>query len=434
MKRDALGRLEHWKDEKGRKPLLVKGARQVGKTWLVRELGRGFRSFVEFNFEKQPELDSLFVRDLDPARLISELSAVAGIRIIPGETLVFFDEVQQSLSALKSIRYFAEEMPELHLVAAGSLLNMVLDQVPTGVGRVTYITLYPMSFGEFLCAVGEELSRERLLEKGPREPLSQLLHDRLLSQVRKYMLLGGMPAVVARYADDRDILACRQIQEDLVRSFLDDFFKYGKQANPQHLAAVFRSVPAQLGRKFKYVSVDPGVKSVYLSSALTLLEMAGLVHKVYHSCADGLPLAARIRSNRFKVVFFDTGLAQRLLNVDLACWLTDTGLSLVNSGGIAEQFVGQELAWLLGAGPLHPLTYWHREAPGSSAEVDYVIERNGDVWPVEVKEGTQGGMKSMHLFLKEKKRVRGLKISKYPFSDDGTIETVPFYAVETLWR
>ena len=432
MKRDKLKDLLEWKDNADRKPLVVKGARQVGKTWLVREFGKTFNSFVEFNFEREPELDEIFKRSLEPERIVKELSAVAGQRIIPGKTLLFFDEVQQSLSAMKSIRYFYEEMPELHLIAAGSLLNMVLDKVPTGVGRISYLNMYPLTFAEFLHGAGEDLLRQKVLDHNIEEQLLEIHHRKLLDYVRVYMLLGGMPAVLSSYFRAQDILSCQQIQTDLLQSFFDDFHKYARDADIHYLANVLRSVPLQLGGKFKYVKVDSSIKSRYLSRALDLLELAGLVHKVYHSSADGVPLSSRIRSNRFKVIFFDTGLAQSLLNVDLKKWLTNVDISAVNRGAIAEQFVGQELAAWQQAGPLRPMTYWHREARGSSAEVDYLLEQGERILPVEVKEGTQGGMKSLHLFLKEKKQTKGLKISKFGFSDDGTVITVPFYAIERL--
>ena len=433
MERDKLRELGVWKDETGRKPLLLKGARQVGKTWLVREFGKEFDEFVEFNFEQRPELSTVFERGLEPRRIVAELSAVAQRRIVPGKTLLFLDEIQQSGAALKSIRYFYEQLPELHVVAAGSLLNMALDKIPTGVGRISYLDLYPLTFGEFLKAAGQELLRDKLAHHSLDEPLLEIHHTTLLDLARMYMLLGGMPAVLDAHFCRGDLLECRRLQDELVRSFVDDFHKYAKKSDVHYLTAVFRSVPVQLGRKFKYVSVDPGIKSRYLSDALSLLEMAGVVHKTYHSSADGVPLAARIRSNRFKVVFFDVGLAQRLLNVDLPKWMTDVDISAVNKGAIAEQFVGQELAALSNAGPLSPLTYWHREARGSSAEVDYLLENGRHIYPVEVKESTQGGMKSMHRFLREKGRSRGIKISKYGFSDDGTIFTVPLYSIERLF-
>ena len=433
MKRTKLANLETWRVRKSRRPIILKGARQVGKTWLAREFGKSFRSFVEFNFERDPALGDLFMRSLDPKRLIRDLSAAAGQRITPGETLLFLDEIQQSTAALKSLRYFYEEMPALHVIAAGSLLNMVLDTVPTGVGRISYTHLYPLSFAEFLDAADENLLRELIFDQALHQPLPAVHHDKLLDLVRSYMILGGMPAVVDSFFRDHDYLRSQEIQDGLLQSFFDDFHKYAKTSDLQPLAVILRSVPLQLGAKFKYASADPGIRSRELSRALTLLEMAGLVHKVYQSRADGLPLASRIRTDRFKVVFFDTGLAQRLLNVNLRDWILDVSLSAVTRGAVAEQFVGQELATWLDATPLRPLTYWHREARASNAEVDYLLDRDGTIWPVEVKDGRQGGLKSLHLFLQEKGLSRGLKVSRFGFSDDGTVVTVPLYGLERLF-
>jgi uncharacterized protein len=434
MRRDCLSDLLDWKSRSDRKPLLVKGARQVGKTWAVRALGKSFEHFVEINFEREPAFGAIFERGLEPKRIVQELSAAVGQAIVPGKSLLFFDEVQQSLPAVRSLRYFHEELGELHLVAAGSLLNMVLDQVPTGVGRLNYLNLYPMTFAEFLDAAGESMLREKVRGLRVDEPLLDIHHDKLLHRVRQYMLLGGMPAVLSSFFREGDILTCQRLQGDLLHSFFDDFRKYARESEIQHLANVMRSAPLQLGQKFKYVRVDPSIKSRYLSKALTLLEMAGLLHKVYHSSADGVPLASRIRSNRFKVLVFDTGLAQRLTNVDLKEWMTTVDISAVNGGAVAEQFVGQELVAWHRADPLTPLTYWHREARGSSAEVDYLIERGQEILPLEVKESTQGGMKSLHLFLDEKNRKQGIKVSKFPFSRHGTLTTIPFYGIERLVR
>jgi uncharacterized protein len=434
MKRSALSKLLDWKTSPGRKPLIVKGARQVGKTWLVREHGRSYKRFVEINLERDPALATIFERDSDPVRIVRELSAVAGEAIEPGRTLLFIDEVQQSRAAIRAIRYFYEELPELHLITAGSLLNIALDEVPTGVGRVSYLHLYPLSFSEYLEAAGEAQLRGLVAAQPGGEPLTQALHDRLLDHVRKYSLLGGMPAVLARFFDDGDYLACAQLQDELLQSFHDDFHKYGERANIRHLSAVFRSVPLQLGAKFKYVSVDPLIKSARLSGALDLLELSGLVHKVYHTSADGVPIAARIRSKRFKTLFLDVGLANRMLGVDLREWMTGIDVSSVHGGSLAEQLVGQELIAYGASTPLAPLTYWHREARGSAAEVDYVIQRGAEILPIEVKEGTTGSMRSLHLFLTTKPARRGIKISKMGFTDDGVVMTVPFYAIERLFR
>ena len=433
MQRDALAQLLEWKARTRRKPLIIKGARQVGKTWLARALGETFEDFVEFNFERAPELSEIFTRGLDPRRIVQELSAACGRSIEPGRSLVFLDEIQQSPPAMRSLRYFYEELPELHVVVAGSLLNTVLDKVPTGVGRISYLNLYPMSFAEYLDAADDSELRAQIRHQPDNEPLLSLHHERLLDHVRVYMLIGGMPAVLEQYFEDGDILACQRLQDELLRSYQDDFHKYARQADIQHLTTVFQAIPKQLGRKFVYAHVDAGVKSTVLSRALTLLELAGLAHKVYHTTGDGLPLAAGIQSNRFKVLFFDLGLAQRMLDLDLKEWMTSVDIATVNKGAVAEQFVGQELAVYQGATHQTPLTYWHREARGSRAEVDYLIPAGRRIVPVEVKAGVKGGMKSLRLFLQERRAVEGVRVSKDPFSNDGVIRSIPLYGIEQLF-
>lgn len=433
MKRDKLEKLRAWRDEPYRKPLIIKGARQVGKTWLVRKFGEEFEEFIEINFERNPEYDEIFNRGLDPQKIISEISAATGKVITPGKSLLFFDEVQQSPNAFKSLRYFYEELPQLHVIAAGSLLGFIIQKVSTGVGRVSYLNLYPLTFGEFLHATGNEQLRNRIMALDTDEILLEIHHIKLLDLVREYMLTGGMPGVISAFVDTGNIHRCQEIKSEIIQSFIDDFVKYAKAAEIPHLKNVFTAIPFQLGQKFIYSKIGAGVRSYHFSKALDLLETAGLVYKVYHSKADGIPVQARINSSRFKVILFDVGLLQQMLKVDLKLWMTTVDIAAVNKGAIAEQFVGQELAALISAGKFSNLTYWHREKRGSIAEVDYLFEKEGVIYPIEIKSSVQGGMKSMYAFLKEKHSNLGIKISKYPFSFDGTIRTIPLYAVEKLF-
>lgn len=433
MKRDRLEQLLQWRQKRRRKPLIIRGARQVGKTWLVRELGKEFEDFVEINFERNPEFGEVFQRGLDPMRITQELAAATGRRITEGKSLLFLDEIQQCPEAIRSLRYFYEEMPSLHVITAGSLLGFAVKELPTGVGRVSYLNLYPMSFGEFLEATGNEALRRKILSQECDQPLLEIHHARLLDFVRQYMLVGGMPAVVAAFVEKGDFLECQNLLDELLESFTDDFAKYAKQSAIPHLQRVFSSVPLQLGQKFVYSRVERDIRSHHFSNALHLLETAGLVYKVYHTKADGIPLTGRMNPARFKVLLLDVGLLQRMINVDLRLWMTSLDIASANRGAIAEQFVGQELACITNAGRFSSLTYWHREKKGSTAEVDYLIERNGRVLPIEVKSGSQGGMKSMHAFLRRRGDRLGIKISKYPFSFDGTLRTLPFYAIEKLF-
>lgn len=434
LKRDKLNQLIQWRTAEIRKPLIVRGARQVGKTSLVREFAKSFSSFVEINFEKQPQFSGIFKLDLDPKRILSELSLATGKKIQPGETLLFFDEIQQSPEAYKSLRYFYEELPQYHLIAAGSLLGFLIENVSTGVGRVSYLDLYPLTFGEYLDAMGASLLRQKILNLDLDTPLLEIHHHKLLQLVKSYMLIGGMPAVVSAFVEKQDYLICQRIQDELIKSFSDDFVKYAKISETPYLNKVFSSIPGQIGKKFIYSRVDRSIRSHHFSKSLNLLETAGIVYKVYQSKASGLPLQSQIKSSAFKVIFFDIGLLQRLMKINLEMWVSSDNIETAYKGAIAEQFVGQELATLTEASKLNNLVYWHREERNSSAEVDYILDINRDVIPVEVKSNIQGGMKSMALFLKEKRKSLGIKISKYPFSYSKNIRTIPFYAIEKIFH
>lgn len=432
MKRDKSINLNIWGGGKYRKPLLIRGARQVGKTWLTREFGKEFDSYVEINFERDPDFAEIFNRNLSPDRIISELSAAVGKVIKPGKTLLFLDEIQESVQAIKSLRYFYEELPGLHVISAGSLIGFTLEKTPTGVGRLNYLNLYPLSFAEFLSATGNSILRENIQNQPINKPLLDIHHNKLLRLVKDYMLIGGMPAVVKSYIETLDFLTCRNIQSDIIQSFMDDFVKYAKDAELPYLHMLFEAIPHQVGSKFKYSSVSQDIRSYHFVNGLDLLETAGIIHKVYQSRADGIPLNSRITSSKFKVIIFDTGLYQNMLNMDLNHWIMENDFMRVNQGAAAEQFAGQELASHYNSTKFSNLTYWHREKRNSSAEVDYLIEKEGQVIPIEVKSNVKGGMKSMHLFLMEKKGQYGIKISRAPFSTCSTHNSLPLYAMEKL--
>lgn len=433
MYRDKITTLENWKVAKRRKPLILKGARQVGKTWLVRELSKSFESFIEINFERNPHFSTIFEADLDPRRILNEILDATGKTYELDNTLLFLDEAQTTPAAIKSLRYFYEELPELHVICAGSLLDFTMEQISTGVGRLTYLDLYPLTFGEYLVAVGEERLRAKVREQPFHEPLLDIHHQKLLRHLHKYLLTGGMPEVVREYISTGSLRRAQEVQHDLIRTFQDDFSKYAKTHQIRHLDSVLRSIPLQLGTKFVFSQVSDNVRSREISPALDLLQKALIVHKVVHSKADGLPLQARLNPKRFKTILLDIGLTQNLLGVNLEEWITGGIKKHVRGGGIAEAFVGQELAAYTGASSVNPLVYWHRESPSSSAEIDFLVELSGKIVPLEVKEGPSGRMKSLHLFIKEKNISQGIKLSPFGFSIKGYIQTVPLYAVERLF-
>lgn len=433
MYRDKIKQLEDWRVSTNRKPLVLKGARQVGKTWLVREFGKSYRAFIEINFEKTPQYSSLFRPDFNPRRILNAILDATGHEYYPGETLLFFDEAQEAPSSLKSLRYFYEELPDLHLICAGSLLDFALEEIPTGVGRITYLDLYPLTFGEYLLALGEDRLRTRIREQTLYKPLLDLHHQTLLRHLFKYLLIGGMPEVVKEYINSESLRKVQQVQTNLIRTFQDDFVKYAKKKQIKYLDLLFRAVPLQLGSKFIFAHVGKGLRVRELSPALDLLEKARIVHKVFHYKADGLPLQARLHLKRFKTLLLDIGLSQNILGVNLEEWIIGEARSHILGGAIAEAFVGQELVAHTNATTNNPLVYWHRETRGSGAEVDYLLDYQNEIVPVEVKAGPTGKLKSLHLFIQEKRTRYGLKISSQGFGISGNLISVPLYAVERLF-
>lgn len=431
--RKADTELKQWKQESSRKPLLMRGARQVGKTKTIREFGKAFDNFVEVNFEESPQLRPLFDNDLSPSALCENLSAILRTSIIPGKTLLFFDEIQECPKAIASLRFFYEKMPELHLIAAGSLLEFALQEIPTfGVGRIRSMFMYPLSFSEFLAGAGEQKLLEIVRQSGHVRPVNEVLHTRLLELVKKFIYLGGMPEVVAEYFGTGDLNKCQMLLDDLIISVRADFAKYKNRAPVLRLTEVFQSVAAQVGQKFTYSKACVQASNKQVKEALQLLILAGLVIPVTHTNANGIPLGAEANPQKQKMLLLDTGIFQRIMNLDLTEFLLSNNFDAINKGNVAEQFVGLEILKASSCWQNPELYYWHREAKNSNAEVDYVIPIAKTIVPVEVKAGTKGAMQSLYLFLEEKKLAKGIRISTENFSAYDSIETYPLYAVENI--
>ncbi len=427
--------LRGWKDEPRRKPLMLRGARQVGKTYCVRKLGSLFTHFVEVNFEKDRQLSALFSGSLAPKPLCEKLSVYFRTPILPGKTLLFFDEVQACPDALRSLRFFQEEFADLHVVAAASLLEFALTEIPShGVGRLSNLFMYPLSFDEFLVALGEEALLQMRGQASTKQPVEQLLHDRLLEYLRLFLIIGGMPEVVQLYVEQRDILACQRLLDDVILTVHDDFAKYRRRAPLTRHAEVFQAIPFQTGGKFKYASIDQSVKSTIYKDCLDMLAQAGLAYRVRHTAARGIPLGAQVKPSIFKVVLFDVGMQQRLQRNDVSALFTARSHEELNRGNIAEAFVGTELVKHGQPHQTPALYYWHREARSSNAEVDYILQSGDDIIPLEVKSGSKGSMQSMHLFLRERRLSRGIRLSTENFAQYDNITVVPLYAVASLFQ
>jgi len=424
--------LLEWKTDTDRKPLLIRGARQVGKSSSVEQLGSHFEHFVSVNFEKNKNLHALFNGDLDVKEICLKLSVQFKSPIIPGKTLLFFDEIQSCPNAIMSLRYFYEDFPELHIIAAGSLLEFALEELPTfGVGRIDSLFMYPFSFQEFMFACGEELLWNEVCKSSPEKPLFPVFHEKCLDLLKKHLIIGGMPSAVSNFVKNNDILQVQKVLDRLILSFQNDFAKYKKKLPTLILREVFEAIVKQAGGKFIY-SKAAETSQYNIKQAVNMLIMAGLVIPVVSSSANGIPLGAEANHKKTKMLLLDTGIFQRLLNLELSDFLFSDDFEVINKGAIAEQFVGMEL--IKNSLPYAPenLYFWTREKEKSQAEVDYVIQKNGKIVPIEVKSGKSGKMQSMHLFLAEKQSEYGIRTSLENFTKYDNIRVFPLYAIGNI--
>ncbi len=435
MDRDIYRELREWKDSNVRRPLLIRGARQTGKTFIVKEFGeKEFNNLIYINFERNPEYRDIFDTFL-PLEIIEKISLFTSKTPIQGKTLLFLDEIQDCPKAIVSLRYFFEELPGLHIIGAGSLLEFALksEKFKMPVGRVQYLYLQPLSFGEFLDAVGETKLRAYIHKTANLEKLPESLHLKLNEYVRKYFITGGMPAVVNEYVTSRDLNICKRIQRSILDTYIDDFAKYSSEVKHVYLRKVFNAVPAIVGQKFVYAQIDRHVKSRELKDALELLETAGVVTRIRQTSGAGIPLSSGVHESIFKVMFLDIGLFHAICGI-----YTETAMekdfTAIFKGAVAEQFAGQELIACHSPYTKAELFYWGRDAKNSSAEVDYIIEKEGRIIPIEIKSGFTGRMKSLYMFISKYNSQTALKISQAPYKKDNQIVFLPFYAIESFLK
>lgn len=441
--------LLEWKEDKHRKPLLLRGARQVGKSSTIRHLGKSFKFFLEINLEKRPDARPIFETVSDVHEIAERLAILTGVPIIPGETLLFIDEIQFSPDAIRMLRYFKEDYPELHVIAAGSLLEFALANLSSfGVGRITSLFMYPLSFKEFLLAMDRRSWVDAIENASVDSPIFEALHNNLVESLRSFLLVGGMPASVAVWLEDRSYLKCAEIQEDIQQTYFDDFSKYSTKVNPELLRTTLQSVISQNGTKFVYSRAMESYKLQDVKEALQMLCRAGLIHEIKMTSANGLPLGAEINPKFKKFIFLDTGLMLRIQALDMGndnamenFILTSSATDLVNKGALAEMFAGLEFIKNGNARMPESLFYWENLNRGSSAEVDYITAYNMAVLPIEVKSGVSGKMKSLRMFMHSKKLQTAIRTSLENFGkieigkneeDDNLeliINIIPLYAV-----
>lgn len=443
-KRNIDDKLLEWKESPRRKPLLIRGARQVGKSTAVRHLGKGFKYFVEVNLESQPSIRQLFTKDIDVHRTCEAISATLGIPVVAGKTLLFIDEIQVCQEAIMSLRYFKEDYPELHVIAAGSLLEFTLEELPSfGVGRIRSLYMYPFSFDEFLLAQGLDTTVDFKHKATSLSPLPEAVHNKLVEQLKTFYLVGGMPAAITEWVESKSYIECTRVHNDILDTYQDDFSKYKSRVSPALLRQVLRSVALQAGCKFVFRQVADDIHSSVIKEALHLLALAGLIKPVTHSDGNGVPLGAEENCNYTKYLFLDFGLMQTMLGTPAANVLLSSDVDFVNKGAASEMFAGLELVKNHDCFQKAEMYYWQNLSRGTNAEIDYLVVKDGIVVPIEVKASTRGSMQSLWLFMRKKGLHRAIRTSLENFgefeyvdkeSQDEVrhVDVVPLYALSNL--
>ena len=449
LQRSELHTLSKWLSKPSRKPLVIRGARQVGKSTLVRQLAATSDRFcLELNFERTPELSDFFT-DKNPKHIMQKLSVYAKRSLDPDTTLLFLDEIQAAPHVLEILRYFYEEYPELPVIAAGSLLDFVLEapEFSMPVGRIEYFHLGPLSFEDFLIAMGEAGLVEWMRTLSIHDAIPLPIHQQCLELVKQFWLIGGMPEIVAHFSEYRDFQETDNLKQNILQTYQDDFHKYGRTKQIPLLRRVFKTVPSLIGQTLKYSSIDRDSKSTQVREALENLHLARLIRLVYHSNATGIPLESEVNPKVFKVIFLDIGLQCAALGLDQLEIINGPDWAWINRGSLAEQFIGQALLKLKSSYHVPELFYWVREKAQAAAELDYVWQYKNNLVPIEVKAGKTGRLKSLHYFIREKHWSFAVRFNAdtpsllqetVNFSDENPtpykLLSLPFYLAEQLER
>lgn len=435
MFRKIAGYLQNWWARPDRKPLLLRGARQVGKTWLVRELSRSLAvDLVEVNFELRPEAKQAF-QSLEPAKILQALAFLGFPPVVAGRSLLFLDEIQDCPQAIVALRYFHEQMPDLAVIGTGSLLEFALEQerFSMPVGRIESAWLFPMSLGEFLRAKGNVSLADAIARNPLEQDLPEVAHDQAQRELREYLFCGGMPEAVLAMTSARDVEAVRRAHRSILQTYRQDFYKYAPRIKAGLAENLFLKAPGLVGGRFKFAHVDPDARSAEVRPAVEALEKAGVIRRVFHSAGQGLPLALDANPRIAKLMMLDVGLMHASLQID-AQLVQEPDLLAVHRGAVAEQFVAQELLACAPPDQEAELYFWSREALSSQAEVDYLIAAGSRILPIEVKAGASGTLKSLRIFLDSHPRSpAGVRLYGGKPLREGPIMHLPLYSAGTLW-
>lgn len=421
LKRNAIADLKKWKDDAERKPLVIRGARQVGKTWLMREFGQTcYDHFVYFNFDEEDELKSIFETNKNPQRIVELLSMVAGEKILPGETLIIFDEVQECPEALNTLKYFKEKANDYHVIAAGSLLGTLLAQPKSyPVGMVNLLDLYPLTYDEFLEATDPALyAYYENIQKD--QPIEDIFHNRLLDAYNNYLIIGGMPECVTSWVNYKDPARVSQIQRELIEIYENDFSKHNGKVNSGRILMVFRSIVSQLAKsneKFIYGAVRQGGRARDFEEAIEWLVSAGMLNRVYNVSKMEHPLSAFDKLDQFKLFLFDTGLLKHMAGIDNSAILLKNDYQF--KGPLTENYLLQQLRGQFEVEPRYFST--------KNSEIDFVLQNGMEIIPVEVKGGEDKSAPSFKRYVSEHHPEYALRFSKRGYRKDGEITNIPLY-------
>lgn len=429
MERDAIKGLITWQNKRNRKPLILRGARQVGKTWLMKEFGRlYFKHTVYVNFENAPELSSLFSQNLDVHRILQTLQLYSGITINPTDTLIIFDEIQSVEKGLTSLKYFCEDAPDYAVIAAGSLLGMGLhSHLSFPVGKVDFMDIRPLTFYEFLNACGKELWTNAL--RAGQWELMLPFHEQLTNLLRIYLYVGGMPEVVQTYIDTKDFFQVREVQRNIIYAYQADFSKYAPYEIVPRIQMVWESIPAQLAKenkKFIYGVVREGARAKDFELAIMWLTECGLLLKSHRISKPAMPLIAYQDTATFKLFLVDVGLLSAMSQLDAKTLILGNAIFTEFKGAQTEQFVMQELT----AAQNDYIGYWTNEK--STAEVDFIVQKAGEIFPIEVKAETNVRAKSFKLFYEKYHPQQAYRSSLLPYRPEEWMTNLPLYAIANL--
>lgn len=426
MRRNAINTLIKWKHDEERKPMILKGARQVGKTWLMKEFGKNYyKNYVYFNFDEEEELKSIFEVNKSPSRIIELLSMLAGKKIIPGDTLIIFDEIQECPAALNSLKYFKEKANEYHVIAAGSLLGTLLAQPKSyPVGMVNLLDIFPLTFDEFLAAIDESLySYYDSIQK--EQQIEELFHNRLIDAYNYYLIIGGMPECVVSWIKYKDPARISQIQNELIQIYENDFSKHHGKVNSGRILMVFRSIVTQLAKsneKFMYGAVRDGGRARDFEEAIEWLVSAGMLNRVYNVSKLEHPLSAFDKLDQFKLFVFDTGLLKCMAGLDNSAILLKNDYQF--KGPLTENYILQQL---YGQFDVAPRYYSDR-----NGEIDFIIQYGTEIIPIEAKGGEDKSAPTFKRYIAEKSPMYAVRFSKRGYRKDGNFTNMPLYLTRKM--